>query len=497
MAYQDKNSKPKHRVLNVCGPAGRRQLSLRLANALADLHDPYHVATVGDFTETNEFLQLCEGVEKQMVAMGVDKEEASGLVKKWLMRFSKFEVEGSSGKPTLASRACVNALLSQAINRRKDDVGNLIDLRALVVFDCEDKYLPLLLERAVEPITVYFLEWGAEVSGIFPRPGYEHLEEEDPEDWSETFTPLGSWEVEPFTEIVKDILVLGGVHVWAGLFESYKSMAALELSSAILQGRPAFDHFPVAEKFVGSEILYLCLDMPHGIFLSYASNFGLPSDPRFVANDPKKPVSLAPDSPMLRAAVQGKILVVDTMLDIARIKDAFQSAEWVDFFLRLRSLVTECGCLAIVLVSHPTKSGARSSVIDPTEYLKDSVTFGGKIDVGFGFRKVDESEVHVERVKGRGFERPIKFSLAVRDAKGASWISRGRFPVVVAPEDGATLADKLGKKTGRPSVVTPEIAEKLKDCRKRKMSATAAAKEVGVSRNTVTEFWKQHEETLF
>jgi len=122
--------------------------------------------------------------------------------------------------------------------------------------------------------------------------------------------------------------------------------------------------------------------------------------------------------------VSGKILIVDTMLDVANIREAFQSAEWVEFFKKARLLITAHGCEGIVLIAHPTKSSQKSTNIDPGDYLKDSVTFGGKIDLGFAFRKVDgTAKVHVERIKGRGFEEQgFKFSIAATPP--ASRISR-------------------------------------------------------------------------
>ena len=90
------------------------------------------------------------------------------------------------------------------------------------------------------------------------------------------------------------------------------------------------------------------------------------------------------DPRVLEKAVKGRILILDTMLDFASITEAFQSKEWIEFFSKLRRLISVCGCVAIVMLVHPTKTGAKSNLINPSEYLKDSVTFGGKIDLGYG-----------------------------------------------------------------------------------------------------------------
>ena len=242
----------------------------------------------------------------------------------------------------------------------------------LVLVDGPAKYFDLLVKQCAHlPIDFVRVKWDGE-------PGLRGRGDEAEE---ELFSPLSTWDIPPVEQIVDELLIVGGVHVFAGLFESYKSMAGLELSSAVLEGRKAFDRFQVSEKYAGTEIVWVNCDMSHGLFLSYAKNWGLDADDRFVSNSPRKAASFFVDSPALAKAVRSKILVVDTMLDLARIKDANQSAEWIEFFAKLRALMNEHGCLAIVLIAHPTKSGARSSVVDPSEYLKDSVTFGVKADV--------------------------------------------------------------------------------------------------------------------
>ena len=64
------------------------------------------------------------------------------------------------------------------------------------------------------------------------------------------------------------------------------------------------------------------------------------------------------DSPVLQRAVKGRILVLDTMLDYAQIQKAFESGEWIAFFKKLRRLINVCGCVAIIMLVHPTKTGA-------------------------------------------------------------------------------------------------------------------------------------------
>ena len=51
--------------------------------------------------------------------------------------------------------------------------------------------------------------------------------------------------------------------MWAGMFESYKTVAAIELSAAVLHNRKVFDYFEVRKQY---PFLYLCPDMPLSCF---------------------------------------------------------------------------------------------------------------------------------------------------------------------------------------------------------------------------------------
>lgn len=266
----------------------------------------------------------------------------------------------------------------------------------------------------------------------------------DPDNWEEAFPIVGQCRLTPKEVIVDELLLKGCIHVAAGLFESYKTMAMVALCAAIRQGRKAFDHFEVRQKY---PILYLVPDMPGELFQEYVKPFGLLEDEGFRWQDPESEVFYSIDSPVLQRAIEGRILVLDTMLDYAQIQKAFESGEWIAFFKKLRRLINVCGCVAIIMLVHPTKSGARSNIIDPSEYLKDSVTFGGKIDVGLAFSKIeDTSQVFVQRIKGRGFKgKQLTFTITHTDDAGNSYLDKGQFPVYLKPGEAGKKQDHIAK----------------------------------------------------
>ena len=258
------------------------------------------------------------------------------------------------------------------------------------------------------------------------------VEREGSTTWEEEFPALADIELEPPEVIVDDLIIKGNIHVVAGRFETYKTMALIELSDAILSERPAFDHFNVRQRY---PVMFLCEDMSSEQFDNYAAPFDLRRHGKdFRVKKPKGGIIHAVDSSVLQQAVRGHILVLDTMLDFAKIKEAFQSHEWVTFIQRLRELMTVHGCVAVIMTAHATKSGAKAENIDPSDYLKDSVTFGGKVDIGYGFKSLSNtSQVLVERIKGRGFKRGLQFTITVNDWDGNSNLDRGRFPVCQKP----------------------------------------------------------------
>jgi hypothetical protein len=94
----------------------------------------------------------------------------------------------------------------------------------------------------------------------------------DVDNWENEFPSLSECEFEPPQVIVDDLLIKGNIHVAAGRFEAFKTMALIELVSAILDQRPAFDHFTVHQRY---PVLFLCADMSPELFDQYSSPFKL------------------------------------------------------------------------------------------------------------------------------------------------------------------------------------------------------------------------------
>ena len=234
------------------------------------------------------------------------------------------------------------------------------------------------------------------------------------------------------------------------------------------------------------------------LFGDYAAPFNLRNHgDDFRVKKPTGTILHAIDSPVLQRAVRGHILILDTMLDFAKIKEAFQSGEWITFMQQLRELMTVHGCIAVVMTAHATKTGAKSNTIDPSEYLKDSVTFGGKIDVGIAFSKLENtSQIFVERIKSRGFKKPLSFTITVNDDDGNCNFNRGRFPVCLKPGEAGKKEDHVAKDKGGPrrNPREKELAEQIKLFRDAGDSWAVIADRMNMSQSTVRRYCNNNQD---
>jgi hypothetical protein len=368
--------------------------------------------------------------------------------------------------------------LNLLIENCKEQDDESLPIKAVVFFCNEDdgelKFLPKFRECCPEVDVYIFHDQFCKQYGV--------VVESDPSNWEEQFPVMGECELPQPEVIVDRFLNKGSINVFAGRFETYKTMALIELCSAILDNRKVFDEFAVLHQH---PILFLEQDMSPELFQDYARPFGLMKQQDFRWQRPGGDIFTVVD-PVLQRAVQGRILILDTMLDYAQIEKAADSGEWIKFMQQLRELITIHGCIAIIMTAHATKTGAKATTIDPSEYFKDSATFGGKVDVGYGFKPLDGTcQVQIERIKQRGFKKGLVFTIAVNDDDGDSNLSKGRFPVHQKP--GA-----VKKLKGRPAKRDPEMVEKIKARRAEGKSNREIADElVDVSEATVRRILKE------
>lgn len=263
LRFQPHNPKVKHKVYDVGGESAYEELVFRLVDILDDDYDPSTVVVLGHVDDGDDSYF---GLMKRIKAAAPEMDEAK---LRRLLHIGTGDMKADNKRPwSLAGESQAEQLakmLSErngAYNAEGKDHFQVMDERqdqywlrprTIVNLWQGEKYLDLLLDKLRKPVEFYSV--GIFQQGIKVRPGYGEPEAQGP-----IFTPLSDWDVEPMREIVDELLIEGGIHVFAGLFESYKSMFALELSASLLAGRPVAGHFESHPENVDG-VVYLCLDI--------------------------------------------------------------------------------------------------------------------------------------------------------------------------------------------------------------------------------------------
>lgn len=394
-------------------------------------------------------------------------------------------VELVPAKPATTKEIVVDRYLDCSTKKNARFIASKVATNSLVVFwepDVEGGDLDYLSELPTDLHVVIFHR-------VSEKVGVEVEGDVDPENWEEEFPALVDVQLEKQKVIVDELLIAGNIHTVAGPPGTFKTMGLIELSSAILDERPVFDLLKVNSRH---PILFLCADMSPAQLNEWAEPFNL----RKHGTDfrvQKGNILHKVDDPVLQRAVKGCILILDTMLDYAQIQKAFESGEWITFMQKLRTLITVHGCIAIVMTAHSTRAEVKSESdnVNAGEYFKDSVTFHGKVDVGFGCKVLkDTSQVKWERIKHRGFKKhKFSFTVAVLDDEGHSNLDRGRFPVCNRPEDMKEFAESRKDKGGvRPNPHKHAIAQQIRDLKNEGKNNTQIAEQLELSVSTVKRY---------
>ena len=124
--------------------------------------------------------------------------------------------------------------------------------------------------------------------------------------------------------------------------------------------------------------------------------------------------------------------------------------------------------------------------------MKDSVTFAGKIDIGFAYSKLDKtSQVFVERIKQRGFKKHLTFTIAYMDDEGNSNLDGGRFPVYIKPGQAGKKEDHVVNKAGRkPNPERHALAQQITRLKAEGKSLPQIAEQLNVKFSTLDRYSK-------
>jgi hypothetical protein len=285
--------------------------------------------------------------------------------------------------------------------------------------------------------------------------------------WMEAFPPASDFrDLELKADLlIPHIIANGAVTILAAVSEGYKTVFAMQVCRSLLLGEAAFEYFPVEKTVRG--VVYCCPDMSFELVLKYVRPMGLDRlTKHFHIRTMKQGELLGPDHPYVIAAARaGCYLVLDTLNYF--IEEDNNPQVLNRFTTKLRHLVDECGGPGAMVLAHPTKTGARSTETDVTEWVSGTYAKIGTVDNIFILRNIPltnlkvTGSVHVSREKGRSFLgvelRP--FTLSVLDGEG-SLLERGRFPIASKP--GTVRNDVFPKRSkgGKPPDAEKEPKKK-------------------------------------
>jgi hypothetical protein len=408
MAYQDKISKPKHRIHDVRGPKGENQLIDRVYWSLTDEVDPFNWICLSDtFTDVglrnstwhyvrehlrkngmegaflDEHFSLCSGI-------GVCKNGQDVPVE------TRKTFAGADIPVTLQSRKYALAL-ADLLNQADRDV------RAIVV-ECGTKYLDLLLAncRNLE-LDVYVIDRSVSPpGGIIPRGG----------SGAQLFDSKADFEASGNLEwLVEGLMYQSEVTGWAGLQKNGKSWILMSLMKSLLSGQPWLGKYKVAQSKkivyfvpeVGRANIYHRLKkMRLDQFLDVSlfvrtSSLGIPdlTDPRVLEE------------------CAGADVFLDTLIRF--IEGSENSAEDIAF-LAQKIFAIQATARSVNFAAHSQKHYSKAEEMGP-DMFRGSGDIAAFASNGFGVMQVDSNfnRIYVKNVFNRDLtEDPSPFILEGR-----------------------------------------------------------------------------------
>jgi len=466
MVFPDKtrSPKPKHRVFDVCGRVGTSQLVHGIASRMLHRYERTHVLILGAdrsgldtprkdpesgklrVMEDAPAVAFPSAIRRLLVdAHGKSEDEAKALVGRYL-HFEQLVPEDISA--SFASRECAR-LSSDLVNHgRLCGEGPRLIYRTVVVFDDEDEYLRLFLDRLTEPVRVFFVDDFRVGEGIFPREGFE-----EECDLGKVFDSREDFEASGEMEwLVKGLMHKGEITGWIGLAKHGKSWLLLALIKALLSGEPFLGKWPVV---LAEKVVYFVPEVGRASVYARLKKMRLDKyldEKLFVRTSALGVPDLA--DPRVLAECEGADVFLDTLIRF--IEGSENSAEDV------AALAAKCfNVLAVArsvnFAAHTQKAFESLSAMSQG-MIRGSGDIAAFATNAYGVAQTDAktNTVYVGHLFNRDLpEDPMPFVVV-----GRPWIDEtGDFKLVDAAAGPLSEHKKGGGKTGAPA--DPEKEKKL------------------------------------
>lgn len=314
--------------------------------------------------------------------------------------------------------------------------------------------------------------------------------EEGPVDWHGLFhTYDESLNAPPITFAIDGFLQEGGATMLGGLPGHGKTLIALAMARALLEGTPLFGHFNTARP--AERVVYLIPESGLTPFVSRLRTFRLMDHVRegrlFFRTFSKDSDVLQLTDPRLVEACRGADVFLDTAVRFIE-GDENASTDQKLFAQNLFNLL-RAGSRSVTGLHHSPKGSEKADYMSLENILRGSGELGAMLSSCWGIRQIDrqKNRLFVENVKSRDFQPCEPFII-----EGRPYLDNdGYFKLTDSPGIAGSLNQNKPKREGaRPSgrPEDPEKAKKMSRIRQLHTDGRGSreiAAEVGLSKNTV------------
>jgi hypothetical protein len=291
----------------------------------------------------------------------------------------------------------------------------------------------------------------------------------------------------PLTFAIERFLQEDGVNMIGGLSGHGKTLIALAITKALLEGGELFDYFAVNRP--ARRVIYLCPESALGPFKDRLDKFRLLDHygKKLFARTLNAGQNIKLTDPLLRYAVDGADVFLDTATRFME-GDENAAADQRVFAENLFALL-RAGARTVTGLHHSSKAFSGASDITLENVLRGSGDLGAMLATCWGIVQTDAAttRIHVKCVKARDFKPDGEFEIEGRPHIDET----GKFKLVSQPGLTVSIASKKQSERGRKGAQARKIyltAAEMKAVREelaKGRTQESVAKDFGMSARTL------------
>jgi hypothetical protein len=297
----------------------------------------------------------------------------------------------------------------------------------------------------------------------------------------------------PITFAIEEFLQADGITLLGGLPGHGKTLVALAMVRALLEGSPLFGYFKVPRR--SDRVIYLIPESGLSPFAARLKVFNLIDHvgDRFLYRtfSTKDGEDVPITDPRIRSACEGADVFLDT---VVRFMDGDENAAAEQkIFARNLFALLSAGARTVTGLHHSPKKAENANYMSLENVLRGSGDIGAMLATCWGIRQVEKSSnrLFIENVKARDFLPCEPFLIEGRPHLDKT----GYFTLVAAPGCAGTLNQNKTRKSGRPD--HPKKAAAMPIILRRRSEGASQrqiAEDVGVDKNSIKAWLLEYDE---